>query len=265
MAATFVTSRTAFALLTLTLAAGFMFIQANPATAAEKRPSLIITSEPEPVAPKSEIGSIFDEDGAFSPAHVPVYVPEPTPVLRDTPPKPRAPEAASDKNSNVYPQAALPPSDSAYPRPEAPASTGTNVYPYPRPSKTPATAPVAVPASEESAYTSATPVAVPSLKAPARPLVKIRFDQPNVDFVKSVYDAVTAAKKRYPDARFNLVAVYPSKGNAAEVTIESTRARRNAEAVLRSLQKQGVDVANFDLSTLQSADVKSNEVHILIR
>ncbi|MEZ5919436.1 MAG: hypothetical protein R3D66_05910 [Alphaproteobacteria bacterium] len=44
---------------------------------------------------------------------------------------------------------------------------------------------------------------------------------------------------RYPDARFDLVAVTPTGGNAAEVTNESTRARRNAERVLRTLTQMG--------------------------
>lgn len=98
-----------------------------------------------------------------------------------------------------------------------------------------------------------------------RPLVKIRFDQPNVDYQQAVYMAVSEAMQRYPSARFELIAVNPTGGNAAQVAIESTRARRNAEAVLRSLQQMGVDINRIDLSTQQSAEAKSSEVHIFIR
>lgn len=98
-----------------------------------------------------------------------------------------------------------------------------------------------------------------------RPLVKIRFDQPNVDYQQAVYMAVNEAMQKYPNARFELVAVNPSAGNAAQVAIESTRARRNAETVLRSLSQMGVDVNRIDLSNMQSAEAKSNEVHIYIR
>ena len=77
--------------------------------------------------------------------------------------------------------------------------------------------------------------------------------------------AVNEAMQKYPNSRFELIAVTPSSGNAAQVAIESTRARRNAENVLRSLSQMGVDVNKIDLSTSQSAEAKSNEVHIFIR
>jgi hypothetical protein len=98
-----------------------------------------------------------------------------------------------------------------------------------------------------------------------RPLVKIKFDQPNVDYEQAVYMAVSEAMQKYPNARLELIAVNPSAGNAAQVAIESTRARRNAEMVLRSLSQMGIDVAKIDLSTQQSPEAKSNEVHIYIR
>jgi hypothetical protein len=98
-----------------------------------------------------------------------------------------------------------------------------------------------------------------------RPLVKIRFDQPNVDYQQAVYMAVSEAMQKYPGARFELIAVNPSGGNAAQVAIESSRARRNAENVLRSLSQMGIDVSRIDLSTQQSAEAKSSEVHIFIR
>lgn len=110
----------------------------------------------------------------------------------------------------------------------------------------------------------AMPAPAPALAGP-RPLVKIKFDQPNVDYQQAVYMAVNEAMQKYPNSRFELVAVNPSAGNAAQVAIESTRARRNAEMVLRSLSQMGIDVNRIDLSTMQSAEAKSNEVHIYIR
>ncbi|MFA5592364.1 MAG: hypothetical protein WC989_03520 [Micavibrio sp.] len=107
------------------------------------------------------------------------------------------------------------------------------------------------------------PVAAP-LSGP-KPLVKIRFDKPNVNYEQAVYMAVSEAMQTYPNARLELIAVNPSVGNAAQVAIESTRARRNAEAVLRSLSQMGVDVGKIDLSTQESAEARSNEVHIFIR
>ena len=109
-----------------------------------------------------------------------------------------------------------------------------------------------------------TPVAAVPLSNP-RPLVKIKFDQPNIEYEQAVYMAVNEAMQKYPNARFELIAVNPSAGNAAQVAIESTRARRNAEMVLRSLSQMGIDVNKIDLSTLQSAEARTNEVHIYIR
>lgn len=99
----------------------------------------------------------------------------------------------------------------------------------------------------------------------ARPLVKIRFDHANVAYEQPVYMAVNEALSRYPNARFELVAVHPSKGNAAEIAIESTRSRRNAERVLRSLNEMGLPLDRVDLSYMPSDDATSNEVRLYVR
>ncbi|WP_299753665.1 hypothetical protein [Devosia sp.] len=98
-----------------------------------------------------------------------------------------------------------------------------------------------------------------------RPLVKIRFDKANVAYEQPVYMAVNEALQRYPNARFELVAVHPAGGNSAESTIESTRARRNAEKVLRSMTQMGVTMDRIDLSYMPSADANTSEVHLYIR
>lgn len=98
-----------------------------------------------------------------------------------------------------------------------------------------------------------------------RPLVKIRFDRPDVDYQQPVYMAVNEALQRYPQAQFDLVAVHPSQGNAAEIAIESTRARRNAEKVLRTLTEMGLDLERINLSYTQNQDAKTNEVHLYVR
>lgn len=100
--------------------------------------------------------------------------------------------------------------------------------------------------------------------ASARPLVKIRFEDDNVDFEQPVYLAVNEAMERFPAARFEIVAVHPTNANAARVAIESTRARRNAERVLRTLTQMGLPLEKIDLSYMPSAEAQSNEVHIFI-
>lgn len=98
-----------------------------------------------------------------------------------------------------------------------------------------------------------------------RPLVKIRFDRANVAYEQPIYMAVNEALTRYPDARFELIAVHPTQGNAAEIAIESTRSRRNAERVLRSLTEMGLSIDQIDLSYMPSDEARSNEVHLYIR
>ena len=96
-------------------------------------------------------------------------------------------------------------------------------------------------------------------------LAKIRFDRPNVDFEEPVYAAVNQALQRYPNAQFDIVAVHPSEGNAAKVAIETTKARRNAQKVLRALSQMGLDMSRANLSYKPSAEATSSEVHLFIR
>lgn len=116
-------------------------------------------------------------------------------------------------------------------------------------------------------YNASVPVPAPMASVPPspRPLVKIRFDRPDVDFEQPVYMAVNEAQEKYPQARFEVVAVHPTAGNAAQVAIESTRARRNAERVLRALTQMGLNLDNIDLSYSPSPDAATSEVHIFIR
>lgn len=98
-----------------------------------------------------------------------------------------------------------------------------------------------------------------------RMLVKIRFDNSDVDYEQPLYVAVNEALKRHPDAMFDLVAVHPSSGNAAKVAIESTRARRNAEKVLRTLTQMGLASDQVELSYDQDEAVDANEVRLYMR
>lgn len=125
-------------------------------------------------------------------------------------------------------------------------------------------APYQASASATDAGAPVAPVSTSTLSGP-RPLVKIRFDQANVDYEQPVYTAVSEALERYPNAQFDLIAVHPTSGNAAEKAIESTRARRNAEKVLRTMTQLGLPLDRIALSHSESAEAATNEVHIYIR
>lgn len=121
-------------------------------------------------------------------------------------------------------------------------------------------------APEQASLRSAPSQSQPSsLPAEGRPLVRIKFDNPNVDYEQALYVAVNEALDRYPEASFDLVAVNPTQGNAAEVAIETTRARRNAEKVLRTLTQMGLPAERVAISSDANAAAKSSEVHLYIR
>ncbi|MEM9469626.1 MAG: hypothetical protein AAF988_05630 [Pseudomonadota bacterium] len=121
------------------------------------------------------------------------------------------------------------------------------------------------PASFAPAPVAAAPAMAPAAPTSSRPLAKIRFDKPNVDYEQPLYVAVQNALQRYPNAQFELVAVHPTNGNAAQVAIESTKARRNAEKVLRDLTQMGISTNQVDLSYAPTAQARSSEVHLYIR
>ena len=112
---------------------------------------------------------------------------------------------------------------------------------------------------------SYTPAAAPQGLAEPTKLAKIRFDRPNVDFEEPVYAAVNQALQRYPNANFDVVAVHPSEGNAARVAIETTKARRNGQKVLRALSQMGLDMGRVNLIYRPSQEAVTSEVHLFIR
>ncbi|MFN3077669.1 MAG: hypothetical protein ABT940_12475 [Alphaproteobacteria bacterium] len=118
--------------------------------------------------------------------------------------------------------------------------------------------------------TSASPLAPSPLSAPApnlagqRPLVLIRFDRPNVAYEQPLYQAIGRALERKPQATFDLVAVSPSNVGTGQTAITANTARRNAEAVLRSLQNMGLPSERLRLSAMNSPAASASEVHIYV-
>lgn len=105
----------------------------------------------------------------------------------------------------------------------------------------------------------------PSATGGNRPLVVIRFDRPNVSYEEALYTAVSRALERKPSATFELVAVAPSAGTAAQVAVNSNASKHNAEDVMRSLTNMGLPADRVTLSATTSADIHSNEVRIYVR
>ena len=110
---------------------------------------------------------------------------------------------------------------------------------------------------------SATPAAAAG--ANDRPLVVIRFDQPDVDYEQPLYTAVNGALKRKPSATFTIQAVSPNASSAADVAANTKASRENATKVLRSLTAMGMPADRLALSATMSPDVQSGEVRIFVR
>lgn len=98
-----------------------------------------------------------------------------------------------------------------------------------------------------------------------RPLVIVRFDHPNVQYQQALYNAVNKALSRKPTATFDLVAVSPDRGTAAQKALNNAAARRSAEDVLRTLTDMGVPGSRVQLLTSTDPDIAANEVRLFVR
>lgn len=101
--------------------------------------------------------------------------------------------------------------------------------------------------------------------ASGRPLVVIRFDKPNPDYQQALYQAVSQALARRPNAAFDLVAVAPQSGGQAQVALNSNMAQRDADQVMRSLLSMGLTADRISMSAATSPSAQVNEVHLYIR
>jgi len=112
---------------------------------------------------------------------------------------------------------------------------------------------------------SAAAPSAPIAGATDRPLVVIRFDRPNVSYEDALYAAVKGALDRRPNAVFEVVAVAPSGGSPGAAALGETSARRNADAVVRSLTQMGLPQDRLRISTASSPSASSGEVQVFVR
>jgi hypothetical protein len=98
-----------------------------------------------------------------------------------------------------------------------------------------------------------------------RPLVVIRFDRPDPPYEQALYTAVSRAIERRPDALFDLVAVAPAQGSAADAALGGSKAKKYAGNVLRALTQMGLPASRVSLSAATSGDAVTPEVHLYVR
>jgi TolA-binding protein len=97
------------------------------------------------------------------------------------------------------------------------------------------------------------------------PLVVVRFDRPNVDYQQILYAALNQALQTRPSASFQVVAVAPTRGNAASVQIAQSTARRHAEAVMRSMTDMGVPATRVGVASTTDPSATVSEVRVFVR
>ena len=103
------------------------------------------------------------------------------------------------------------------------------------------------------------------LASAGQPLVVIKFDRPNVDYQQVLYAALNQALQSRPNAGFEVVAVSPTKGNAASVQVAQTTARRNAQDVMRSMTDMGVPATRLNVASTTDPSATSSEVRVFVR
>jgi len=103
------------------------------------------------------------------------------------------------------------------------------------------------------------------LASAGQPLVVIKFDRPDVDYQQMLYAALNQALQGRPSAGFEVVAVSPSKGNAAAVQIAQTTARRHAQEVMRSMTDMGVPATRLGVASTTDPVASGSEVRVFVR
>lgn len=97
-----------------------------------------------------------------------------------------------------------------------------------------------------------------------QPLVVVRFNGEDVDYEQTLYNAVSRALDRRPQAAFDVVAVAPS-GQGAESQLDRAKVRRRAEEVMRALMDMGLPPQRISLAATTSPGASVNEVHVYVR
>jgi hypothetical protein len=121
-------------------------------------------------------------------------------------------------------------------------------------------------AAARRATTTPAPPALPPGKLDGRkPLVVIRFDQPNVRYDEPVRKAAALALQRKPSTIFDVVASAPAEGAPDAVASARQKSKAEAEAVIRSLIDAGVPSKQLTLTHAAPQSGAGSEVLIFVR
>jgi hypothetical protein len=86
-----------------------------------------------------------------------------------------------------------------------------------------------------------------------------------VDYQQVLYAALNQALQARPNANFQVVAVSPTRGNAASVQIAQTTARRHAQEIMRSMTDMGVPASRMNVASSTDPNAAGSEVRVFVR
>jgi hypothetical protein len=108
-------------------------------------------------------------------------------------------------------------------------------------------------------------IPAPRIADNAKPLVVIRFDNPNVDYQKDLYEALNHALQSQPTAAFEVLAVAPTAETAAAVAAAQTSAKRHARDVVQTMAQMGVPAGRVQVASSTDPSVQQSEVRVFAR
>jgi hypothetical protein len=113
---------------------------------------------------------------------------------------------------------------------------------------------------------AATPVAAPTTaNSLGQLLVLVRFNQDEVDYEQQLYQAISDALDRRPNANFTVVAVTPRNDNSGAIGSDTGSALRHADDVKNSLVQLGLQPSRISMSNISSEAAQTPEVHVYVR
>ena len=98
-----------------------------------------------------------------------------------------------------------------------------------------------------------------------KPLVVVRFNQPNVYYDKQLYSAVSQAVTVKPEVMFDVVSNAPSTGDQDKDAQWIRLASQHTQAVVASLQKIGVPMERMRVTGHAQSGIKYDETQIFVR
>ena len=111
----------------------------------------------------------------------------------------------------------------------------------------------------------AMPTAAHAQAYKVKPLMIIRFNQPNVRFERPLATAIARAQAAKPDVHYTLVMFSPSYGDEATQQQLAERSELLLNQVRAQMTASGVSSGNVEVARQRSTAITHTEIHILVR